>query len=120
MTPAAAAAGTQLIAASVVEDLEPLGPVSGAPFFGGVGLKLRGTQFAVVMDGQLYLRVDDRSRPYLEQLGGAPFEYRTARGTVTVRAYYRLPDSARRDPQQLGQWARRALETALAHSTTSR
>jgi DNA transformation protein len=105
---------TRRVAATVAEDLDALGPVSTAPFFGGVGLRLHGTQFAVVMDGELYLRVDGGSRPDLERLGGGPFTYRTARGTVTVRAYHRLPAVAREDPQQLERWAGRAHRTALA------
>ena len=117
MTAAGSADGSRRLAAAVAEDLEPLGPVSTAPFFGGVGLRLHGTQFAVVMNGELYLRVDDESRPDLQRLGGEPFAYRTARATVTVRAYQRLPDAAREDLHQLLRWAGRAHRTALAHRT---
>ena len=120
MTRAGTTEGSRSVAAAVTEDLEPMGPVSTAPFFGGVGLRLRGTQFAVVMDGELYLRVDDESRPELQQLGSEPFSYRTVRATVTVRAYHRLPGAVREDPHQLQRWAERAHRTALAHRAARR
>lgn len=114
MTRAGTSDRTRELAAAVAETLEPLGPVSTGPFFGGVGLRLHGTQFALVMDGELYLRVDDESGLDLERLGGEPFEYLTVRGPVTVRAYRRLPAAVRDDPEALERWAGRAHHAALA------
>ncbi|WP_414689970.1 TfoX/Sxy family protein [Nocardioides sp.] len=91
-----------------------MGHVTTASFFGGVGLRCRGTQFAVVMNGELYLSVDDESRRDLARLGGEAFAYSTSRGTVTVRAYHRLPAAVYEDPEQLVLWAVRAHRTALA------
>ena len=89
-----------------------LGPVEVGRFFGGAGLKCEGVQFAFVMKGTLYLRVDDDSRPAFLALGAAPFVYAGRSGTVTVASYYALPDEIADDPDELLRWAEQAHRAA--------
>jgi len=94
--------------------LAAIGPIEVGRFFGGAGLACEGVQFAFVMKGTLYLRVDDDTRPAFEALGAAPFAYAGRSGTVTVTSYYALPDEIADDPDELLRWAERAHRAARA------
>lgn len=65
------------LAAYVAEMFAPLGAVRAARLFGGHGLKLDGVQFAMIIRGVLYLRVDAALAQELAALGSYPFAYRT-------------------------------------------
>jgi len=101
--------------------LHMIGPISVTRFFSGAGLVRDGVQFAFIIKGVLYLRVDDLSRPDFEALGAAPFSYAGASKTVKVASYYALPDEIVDDPDALCSWAIRASHTArVAKSKTVR
>lgn len=102
------------------ECLYAVGPITVSRFFGGAGLLIDGVQFAFVMEGSLYLRVDDDSRPRFQALGAAPFTYATRSRTVKVATYYEIPDAVAEDPDELGRWAARAHRVAAAAKATAR
>ncbi|RYZ13123.1 MAG: TfoX family protein, partial [Myxococcaceae bacterium] len=52
-----------------VELLEPLGPVQARSMFGGWGLYFGGRMFGLIIQGQLYLKTDDVTRPDFEAEG---------------------------------------------------
>jgi TfoX/Sxy family transcriptional regulator of competence genes len=79
-----------------------------------VGLRAGGVQFAFVIKGSLYLRVDDDSRAALEALGAVPFTYAGRSKTVTVASYLEAPDQIMDDADELLRWARHAQRAALA------
>jgi TfoX/Sxy family transcriptional regulator of competence genes len=89
-----------------------LGEVEHARFFGGVGFKLGDIQFAMCMNGTLYLVVDDTTRPHYTQRGSAPFSYATAKGQRLVHRYYAVPDEILEDRDALTQWAQDAVAVA--------
>lgn len=91
--------------------LAPLGSVTLHRFFGGWGLSLRGTQFAMVMD-TLYFCVDDRTRPAYVAAGSEPFSYAAGGRRVEVRRYYRAAPDTLDDEDALGGLARDALRVA--------
>jgi len=95
------------------ERLDAIGPITVTRFFSGAGLVRNGVQFAFVIRGVLYLRVDDLSRPDFEALGSAPFTYAGQAKTVKVASYYELPDEIADDPDELSRWALRACHTAV-------
>lgn len=94
------------------ERLSGIGPVSVTRFFGGAGLVKNGVQFAFVIAGTLFLRVDDLSRPNFEALGAAPFTYASQSKTIRVASYYELPDQVADDGVALVRWAIRAVHAA--------
>ena len=97
-----------------------LGPVEVGRFFGGAGLKCEGVQFAFVMKGTLYLRVDDDTRPAFLALGAAAFAYTGRSGNVTVASYYALPDEIADDPDELLRWAEQAHRAARSARPSAR
>lgn len=94
--------------------LRAIGPVSVTRFFGGAGLVKDGLQFAFVIEGTLYLRVDDLSRSDFEALGAVPFAYESQSKTVKVASYYALPDKIADDTEALVRWTIRAVHVAAA------
>lgn len=105
-------------AQEIAAELRPLGVVTVSRLFGGAGLKLDGVQFALVLGGVLYLRVDEASRGAFEAAGSKPFTY-TARGrTVTVASYYEAPAATLDDPETLRPWALRARDAQLSGRET--
>ncbi|MGO8918143.1 MAG: TfoX/Sxy family protein [Stellaceae bacterium] len=107
-------------ALEIADHLDGLGPVTVSRFFGGAALLLDGVQFAFVIKGSLYLRVDEASRSVFEALGAAPFSYAGRSGPVTVASYYEAPDEVVDDPDELRRWAARSRQAALVALTPRR
>jgi len=101
-------------ALDIADRLGRLAPISVVRFFGGVGLRSDGAQFAFVMKGSLYLRVDAKARRALEAMGGIPFAYAGASGTVIVASYVQAPALLLEDDRELNRWATEAHRVALA------
>jgi DNA transformation protein len=78
-----------------------LGDVTVSRFFGGAGLRLDGVQFAMVMSGTLYLRVDSESREALIAAGGRSFVYRGESRDVSVASYLSVPEDMLSDTAAL-------------------
>ena len=97
--------------------LLPLGPVHAKAMFGGYGLCLDGTMFAIVTRAEeLYFKVDDDSRSAFLKAGGEPFTYeRTSRAgesRIVVMSYCTPPDGALAGAKRLLPWAERGLAAA--------
>jgi TfoX/Sxy family transcriptional regulator of competence genes len=100
--------------------LHEIGPISVTRFFGGAGLVRNGVQFAFVIEGLFYFRVDDLSRPDFEALGASPFTYATRSKMVKVASYYELPNRIAEDHDELIRWATRASKAATLAKSASR
>ncbi|PUE10475.1 TfoX/Sxy family protein [Limnohabitans sp. T6-20] len=96
----------------VQELLEGLGSVSARPMFGGHGLYHEGLMFAIVMNQQLYLKVDEQNRPDFEALGLTPFTY-PMKGREVALSYWLAPDSIFDEPAEAVRWAWSAWDAAL-------
>lgn len=88
------------------------GPVTVRRMFSGYGVSVEGTNFALVLRGSVYFRVDDQNRPQFEDAGSKPFQYDARGKVVTVGSYWQLPDRLYDDPEELAQWARGSLAAA--------
>lgn len=95
----------------VVELLEKLGPVQARRMFGGWGVYFSGRMFGLIGDGQLYLKVDDVTRPDFQAAGCRPFLYEGA-GKPVEMGYWTPPADASDDAYALLPWARRAVDAA--------
>jgi DNA transformation protein and related proteins len=100
------------VAEEIAARIVGLGEVRVARFFGGASLSCDGIQFAMVMKGVLYLRVDEPMRAELSAMGARPFIYQGASGPVTASKYYEAPADALDDGETLQRWALRAYEAA--------
>lgn len=79
--------------------------------FGGRGVYCGELMFALIADGDLYLKVDEISRPRFEEARLTPFVYDSARGRVTM-SYYLAPASIYDDQRSLEDWAGEAQAAA--------
>lgn len=100
----------------LLELLSPLGPVSARRMFGGGGLYLDGTMFAIVADDVLYLKTDDINRPDFKAAGTGPFLYTRDDKTIAM-SYHETPTDLLEDSEELCAWARKAWEAARRSGT---
>lgn len=88
-----------------------LAPLRTRRMFGGLGVYSGGVMMALVAYGELYLKVDDETKPAFEAAGARPFVYEST-GKRAVMSYWTLPDPARDDPEEAARWGRLALAAA--------
>jgi DNA transformation protein len=87
-------------------------PVVVRRLFGGAGLYAEGTMFALLADGAIYLKTDERTASAFVAEGLQPFTYQTEGGTRALASYRRMPDRLYDDPDELARWAEAALLAA--------
>ena len=98
--------------AHVRELLDPLGRIALRSMFGGHGVYCDGLFFAIVIDGRLYLKVDDETRPRFKAAGSAPFVYE-GRSAPVEMSYWHAPESAMDSAEDMRPWAHLAIAAAL-------
>lgn len=101
------------------ELLEPCGRVTTRRMFGGHGVYCEGIFMAIVIDGRLYLKVDDATRDRFSAAGSAPFVY-DSRGRTIEMGYWSAPEEALDSPEQMQPWARLAIAAALRKPEVAR
>lgn len=99
------------------------GPISVRRMFGGSGLYADGLMFGLEADGVIFLKADAAFAADLAARGSAPFSYDARRpgaepgvGTVrrVIRSFWRLPEDALDESEELAALSRRALAAARA------
>ncbi|MEQ8282540.1 MAG: TfoX/Sxy family protein [Parvibaculum sp.] len=98
----------------VAEQLEPLGSVRIRNMFGGAGVYLDDLMFGLIAGETLFFKVDDRNRADYVAEGSGPFIYEPPSGKTIAMSYYELPERLYDEPVELIDWARKALDAALA------
>lgn len=99
---------------SIADLFAGLGRVTIRRMFGGKGIYHNGQIVAIELRDELMLKADDVSAPEFEAAGCTQWTYVGSRhGKTVAMPYWSVPDSALDDPEEFGQWARRAYEAAL-------
>lgn len=96
----------------LVDALSELGPIQTKRFFSGTGLLLDDVQFAFIIRGSLYMRVDETGQAAFRAAGSGPFTYRTSKREVALTGYYAVPAGMLEDTDELCDWSRRAFRIA--------
>ncbi|MBS7540259.1 TfoX/Sxy family protein [Ancylobacter lacus] len=99
--------------ADIEEIFSAFGPVALRRMFGGLGIYADGVMFALVVDGELYLKADAALAQALEAAGSTPFAY-DRQGRRVVLGYWSMPSAALEDADTAAELARRALAVAQA------
>ncbi|AEI62106.1 TfoX/Sxy family protein [Corallococcus macrosporus] len=94
-----------------LELLEKVGPLQARAMFGGWGIYAAGRMFGLIAGGQLYLKVDEVTKPDFQAAGCRPFVHDTAARPVEM-GYWTPPADAADDAYALLPWARRAVDAA--------
>jgi DNA transformation protein len=106
---------TDSFMAFVIEQLDPVGPITPRRMFGGVGLYAGDLFFALLSRDVLYLKADDSTRGAMEAAGARrfqPFPDRP-RGKGTMQ-YFSVPAAVLEDRDELIAWAAQAVAVARA------
>jgi DNA transformation protein and related proteins len=101
-----------------LDQLKPFGRVVSRRMFGGVGLYSDGLFFGLISDDTLYLKVDDTNRGDYTSRGCKPFRP-FADDTYTM-SYFELPADVLENPDELKDWARKALRVAAASAAAKK
>jgi DNA transformation protein len=80
--------------------------------FGGAGIYADGVMFALLADGALYLKAGEANAPDFDRENLEPFTYTAKTGKRAVMSYRRMPERLYDDPDELADWAARALQVA--------
>jgi DNA transformation protein len=103
----------------ILDLLRPWALVGAKRMFGGYGLYRGGVMFGIVVDDQLFLKVDDGNAADYDREDLAPFRYTRAGRTVAL-SYRAVPDWILDSSETLQDWARKAWEAALRASSRER
>jgi DNA transformation protein len=79
--------------------------------FGGHGIYADDLFFALEIGGEIFLKVDAATEAVFKAAGSEPFTYDRA-GKPASMAYWRLPEPAFDDPDELRRWCELALDAA--------
>lgn len=80
--------------------------------FGGQGIYCDGIIIAVVLDGELYLKCDPETEAAYEAAGCDRWRYTRPGRAPVAMPYYRLPDEALEDADEMARWALVAVSAA--------
>ena len=97
----------------VLEQLAAFGPVTARPMFGGNGLFKAGVMFGLIIDGELYFKVDDTNRIDFEAKNSQPLTYE-ARGKKIAMSYWFVPEDVIEEASELRQWAAKSHAAAVS------
>ena len=87
--------------------------------FGGYGIFLDGRMFALVADGELYLKADAGNSAGFDKRNLPAFTYESSRGTATM-SYRHAPPEFVESPERHLQWARDAISASERSGTRKR
>jgi DNA transformation protein len=104
--------------AFVIDQLSDLGDVLPRKMFGGVGLYCDALFFGLIAGDELYLKVDDQTRPRFEAAGSTPF--RPYDDRPHTMQYYVVPMAILESAADLVDWARRAVAAAARAAESTR
>ncbi len=102
------------VAAEVARGLfDELGEIRVRRMFGGAGVFLDATMFAIIHGGAIHLKAEGESAQALRDMGARQFEWTPpSRGRPVRMNYWSLPETALDDPDMACSLARPALGLA--------
>ncbi len=98
----------------VLDLLEPHGPITAKSLFGGYGIYYGPTIMGVIVQDQLYFKMDDTTRSDFEAHDAQPFIYKGKTKTVAM-PYMQLPESILENRELLPEWIEKAYLVSLRH-----
>ena len=103
----------------VTEDLlSPLERVTARAMFGGFGIYKDGVIFGIIVDDELYFKVDETNRAEYEAIASKPFVYSAKGGKKMTMSYWNIPSDVLEDADELMRLARKsyAINIKLAEA----
>ena len=104
----------------VQEAMEPIGVVTMRRMMGGATLHLDGTIFAIMDEGELWLKADADTDAIWDQEGCERFSVTFKDGRIDTMNYRRAPADVYDDAEALQRWAALAVEAGLRGASKKR
>jgi len=102
----------------------PFGQVTIRRMFSGAGIFRDGLMFGLIVREVIYLKADETSTGDFEREGCGPFTYirgkNSGRPKQHALPFWRLPERLYDDPDELADWARKALDVAQRKKLATR
>ena len=97
----------------VVNDLmAEIAGVRARAMFGGHGIYKDDLMFAIIVEDELYFKVDDSNKKDFETRGSKPFVYRAKGDKRVAMSYWKLPAEIVEDRDELREWSDKAVRVA--------
>jgi DNA transformation protein len=97
----------------VLDQLSALPDVRAKAMFGAHGLYSGGHFFGILDEGRLFFKTDAASQADYTARGMGPFTYES-KGKLLTMSYHEVPPDVLEQPQELADWARRAIQVAAS------
>jgi len=97
----------------VLDQLSALPDVRARAMFGAHGLYSGENFFGILDEGRLFFKTDAQSQADYMARGMRPFTYKS-KGKVMTMNYHEVPPDVLEQPQELAEWARRAISIAAS------
>lgn len=104
----------QQFAQYILDTLKPHGQITSKAMFGGYAFYCRGIIFGLIIDDQLYFKIDDTTRGDFEAYGSEQFVYQGKSKTVSM-PYMTLPEAILENRDELPLWIAKACEVSVRH-----
>lgn len=96
----------------IINDLlRNISGVSSKAMFGGHGIYKDGVIFAIVVDNELYFKVDNSNRVEYERSASEQFIYQSKKGPVKM-PYWKVPENVMENPNLAAQWAEQSVDAS--------
>ncbi len=96
----------------ILDVLQPHGPITAKAMFGGHGIYYGKLIIGLIVENQLYFKIDDVTREDFEQLDAEPFVYAGKSKTVTM-PYMTVPESILENREELPLWIEKAYQVSV-------
>jgi DNA transformation protein len=97
----------------VLDQLSALPDVRAKAMFGAHGLYSGEHFFGILDEGRLFFKTDAKSQADYMARGMGPFTYES-KGKVMTMSYHEVPPEVLDQPQELADWARKAIVIAAS------
>jgi DNA transformation protein len=97
---------------ALLERFNGMDRVTSRAMFGGFGIYKHKIIFALIIEGKLYFKVDEKIVADFEKAGSRPFEYQKENGKTVVMSYWLLPDKVLKNKETLLQWIDRSVDAS--------
>ena len=98
----------------ILDLMEPHGPITSKALFGGYGIYYGPTIIGIILERQLYFKMDDTSRGDFEAYSSQQFIYAGKTKSVAM-PYMQLPESILENSELLPEWIEKAYHVSLRH-----
>lgn len=96
----------------ILDLLSPYGSMTSRAMFGGYGIYKDGLIVGIIVDDELYFKVDDNSKKKYEALASVPFTYNRGE-KIFAMSYWKVPIEIMENEDDLAEWLEEAYIVSM-------